>query len=103
MGIKTVYLDGELMKKNLFPIMCKQWEDEMSNVKEGIGMTEATKEIYYYLEDRCGGLDVIYEETILALVGSYGLVVLKDAKLLKPYDVLNGRQVYALCDIDSRN
>lgn len=102
MGIKTVYLDGELMEKNLFPIMCKQWDDEMPNIKEEIEMTEATKEIYEYLKDRCEGLDVIYEETILALVGSYGLVVLKDAKLLKTHDVLNGRKVYTLCDIDSR-
>ena len=63
-------------------------------------MTEATKEIYEYLKDRCEGLDIIYEETILALVGSYGLVVLKDAKLLKTYDVLNGRQVYRLVSRD---
>lgn len=66
-------------------------------------MTEATKEIYEYLKDRCEGLDIIYEETILALVGSYGLVVLKDAKLLKTYDVLNGRQVYALCDMEGED
>ena len=63
-------------------------------------MREATKEIYEYLKDRCEGLDIIYEETILALVGSYGLVVLKDAKLLKTYDVLNGRQVYRLVSRD---
>lgn len=63
-------------------------------------MTEATKEIYEYLKDRCEGLDIIYEETILALVGSYGLVVLKDAKLLETCDVLNNRQVYRLVSRD---
>jgi hypothetical protein len=66
-------------------------------------MTEATKEIYYYLEDRCEGLDSIYEETILALVGSYGLVVLKDAKLLETCGVLNGRQLYVLCDMEGED
>lgn len=65
----------------------------------GINITEATKEIYEYLKDRCEGLDSIYEETILALVGSYGLVVLKDAKLLETCGVISGRQLYVLCDM----
>lgn len=56
-------------------------------------------ELYAYLKDRCEGLNDIYDETILALVGSYGLVVLKDAGLLERRDVVNGRQVYALCEM----
>lgn len=64
-----------------------------------IEMGETVKELYYYLEDRCEGLDSIYEDVILGLVGSYGLVVLKDAGLLETCGVINGRQLYVLCKL----
>ena len=66
--------------------------------KGEIKMNAATKEIYDYVKDGCVGLDSIYENTIINLVGSYGLEILKDAKLLETCGVLNGRQLYVLCD-----
>lgn len=62
-------------------------------------MTAATKEIYDYVKDGCVGLDSIYENTIINLVGSYGLEILKDVKLLETCGVLNGRQLYVLCEL----
>lgn len=47
-------------------------------------ISAATKELYWYLKDRCEGVEAIYEDGVISLVGSYGLVVLTDAKLLVP-------------------
>lgn len=62
-------------------------------------MNAATKEIYDYVKDRCVGLDSIYENTIINLVGSYGLEILKEAKLLETCGVVNERQLYVLCEL----
>ena len=46
--------------------------------------------VYEIIKKDCEGLDSIYEDYIVSLVGKYGL----DA--LKAYGVVNGRQLYVL-------
>ena len=43
-------------------------------------------------------LDAIYEDALIHLVGVRGVEALKENKLLKSCGVVNGRQLYTLCD-----
>lgn len=73
--------------------------------KESIKMTDKThKEITYtdcvyeLIKEECEGLDSIYEDYIIKLVGQCGLGALKRANLIESCGVLNCRQLYVLCD-----
>jgi len=52
--------------------------------------------VYECVRDATKGIDAIYEDYILKLVGDYGLRALLEAKLLETCGVVNGRQLYTL-------
>lgn len=54
--------------------------------------------IYNMVKQESEGLDSIYEDYIVQLVGDIGLKLLKEDKLLETCGVINGRQLYVLCD-----
>lgn len=54
--------------------------------------------IYNMVKQESDGLDSIYEDYIVQLVGDIGLKLLKEDKLLETCGVINGRQLYVLCD-----
>ena len=54
--------------------------------------------VYLLVKDELEGMDAVYEETILDLVGQHGLRALKENKLLEACGVLNGRQLYTLLE-----
>ena len=54
-------------------------------------------EVYDIVAYEAKGLDSIYEEYILELVGLYGLITLKHYNMVETYGVVNGRQLYVLC------
>ena len=54
--------------------------------------------VYEIIKDEVEGLDAIYEDYILSLVGIVGLNSLKNNKLLETCGVVNGRQLYVLCE-----
>ena len=57
----------------------------------------SANQIYNIVKNECDGLDAIYEDYIVSLVGLYGLLILKGHNLLEACGVVNGRQLYALC------
>lgn len=60
-----------------------------------------TKQIYQIVKNECDGLDAVYEDYIISLVGLYGLLLLKGNRLLETCGVVNGRQLYALVEKES--
>lgn len=73
--------------------------------EESIKMTDkAPKEftytdcVYELIKDECEGMDSIYEDYIVKLVGNCGLAALKRANLIESCGVLNCRQLYVLCE-----
>ena len=54
-------------------------------------------QVYEVIEKECRGLDAIYEDYIVNLVGYEGLDILKEEKLMETCGVVNGRQLYVLC------
>lgn len=57
-----------------------------------------TKQIYTIVKNECEGLDAVYEDYIINLVGLYGLLILRGNKLLETCGVVNGRQLYSLIE-----
>lgn len=55
-------------------------------------------QIYNIVKNECEGLDSVYEDYIISLVGLYGLLILKGRNLVETCGVVNGRQLYVLCD-----
>ena len=55
-------------------------------------------EAYDIVKRECEGLDFIYEDYIIKLVGELGLYDLKKDGLLESCGVINGRRLYVLCD-----
>lgn len=55
-------------------------------------------QIYKIVKNECEGLDSVYEDYIISLVGLYGLLQLKGNHLIETCGVVNGRQLYVLCD-----
>lgn len=53
---------------------------------------------YLILKSDMDGMDAVYEEHIVNLLGLAGLTELRSNGLLEPCGVLHGRQLYALCD-----
>ena len=60
-----------------------------------------TKQIDQIGKNECDGLDAVYEDYIISLVGLYGLLLLKGNRLLETCGVVNGRQLYALVEKES--
>ena len=54
--------------------------------------------IYKIVKNECKGLDSVYEDYIIELVGVYGLLILKAHRLIETCGVVHGRQLYVLCD-----
>ena len=54
--------------------------------------------VYAIIKEDAKGLDSIYEDYIVDLVGVSGLNALIEAKLLETCGVINGRPLYVLCD-----
>ncbi len=54
--------------------------------------------VYDIIKGECEGMDAIYEDYIIQLVGEYGLKALQEYELVEGCGVLNGRRLYVLCD-----
>lgn len=73
-----------------------------SDKEESIKMTAENKQptytdcVYELIKDECNGMDSIYEDYIVSLVGNCGLAALKRAGLVESCGVLNCRQLYTL-------
>lgn len=52
--------------------------------------------VYAIVKDASEGMDAIYEDYIIRIVGESGLCELRGAKLLEACGVVNGRQLYTL-------
>ena len=54
--------------------------------------------VYLMVMEEFADLDAIYEDALIHLVGVRGVEALKENKLLESCGVVNGRQMYTLCD-----
>ncbi len=54
-------------------------------------------DIYELIKEEFEGIDAIYEESIIHMIGVFGLDLLKEHRLLESCGVVNGRQLYVLC------
>ena len=54
--------------------------------------------VYYLVKKELDGFDAIYEDYIINIVGLAGLKYLKEYKLVETCGIVNGRQLYVLCD-----
>ena len=63
-------------------------------------MKTYTRLVYEIVEKECIGLDSIYEDYIINLVGIVGLKKLQEYGLIETCGVVNGRQLYVLCGIN---
>lgn len=57
------------------------------------------RDIYRTVEKECEGFDAIYEDYIILLVGEDGLNKLKENRLVESCGSINGRKLYALCEM----
>ena len=61
-------------------------------------MDAYTEEVYNIVKMETEGLDSVYKDYILRLVGVFGFNALYGHKLIESCGVVNGRQLYVLCD-----
>lgn len=54
--------------------------------------------VYNIVRLDCEDMDAIYKDYILQMVGVYGFNALIGEKLLESCGVVNGRQLYVLCE-----
>ena len=54
--------------------------------------------VYDIVKLDCEGMDSIYKDYIKQMVGVYGLNALLEHGYLESCGVINGRQLYVLCD-----
>lgn len=54
--------------------------------------------VYDIVRLDCEGLDSIYKDYIKQMVGVYGFNALYENKLIESCGVVNGRQLYVLCE-----
>ena len=59
------------------------------------------EKVYEVVKNESVGFDAIYEDYILELVGEEGLNTLKEKRLVETCGVVNGRQLYVLCNEES--
>ena len=55
-------------------------------------------QVYEVVKEVFNDLDAIYEDYLIYLVGFEGFYILIENRLLETCGVVNGRQLYALCD-----
>ena len=55
------------------------------------------EEVYQKLRDAVVGLDSVYEDYIITIIGTTGLMALISNGYLETCGVINGRQLYVLC------
>ena len=75
-------------------IYIKEESIKMADQKEAA----YTDLVYEIIKIECKGMDSIYEDYIVKLVGNCGLASLKRANLIESCGVINCRQLYVLCD-----
>lgn len=56
------------------------------------------KVIYDLVKHETAGLDSVYEDYLVAIVGWAGVAALLQAGLLESCGVINGRRLFVLCD-----
>lgn len=54
--------------------------------------------VYDFVKKDCEGMDSVYADYIITLVGEHGLNALKEHNLVEGCGILNGRKLYVLCD-----
>lgn len=54
--------------------------------------------VYFVVKADTEGMDAIYKDYIIQMVGVYGFNALIENKLLESCGVVNGRQLYVLCE-----
>lgn len=54
--------------------------------------------VYEIVKNDTEGLDAVYRDTIIHLVGVYGFNALHEASLLEGCGSVNARELYVLCD-----
>ena len=59
---------------------------------------EYTELVYDILKKDYEGLDSVYEDYIIHCIGTHGLIALQKAGYLETCGVMNGRQLYVLCE-----
>ena len=59
---------------------------------------EYATQLYFLIKEEYEGLDSIYEDALIHLIGVYGIHILKENKMLETCGVINGRQLYVLRD-----
>lgn len=60
-------------------------------------MKDYAKHIYDILKSETEGIDSVYEDYIIAVVGLHGLASLIKHDMIETCGVINGRQLYVLC------
>lgn len=55
-------------------------------------------DIYELIKEEFEGLDAIYEDAIIHLIGIYGLTQLMEHNLVESCGVVNGRQLFTICE-----
>lgn len=55
-------------------------------------------DIYDLIKEEFAGFDAIYADSIIELIGTYGLDLLIKNKLLETCGVVNGRQLFTICE-----
>lgn len=73
-------------------------KESMEMIDQTANKFTYTDAVYELVKEECEGLDSIYEDYIVKLVGNCGLAALKRANLIESCGVLNCRQLYVLCD-----
>lgn len=81
-----------------------EWSNEIKNatiyiLEEENTMSEMVKGLYDIVKRACEGLDSVYEDYLIGLIGIHGVYHLKEAKLLETCGVVHGRQLYVLCEL----
>ena len=61
-------------------------------------LTKYVDYVYDIVKSDCEDMDSIYKDYIKQMVGVYGLNALIEHKLIESCGVVNGRQLYVLCD-----
>ena len=57
-----------------------------------------TEYFYEILKEMCDGMDSVYEDYIIEIIGLLGLKELRGAGYLETCGVINGRQLYVLVE-----
>ena len=59
--------------------------------------------VYEIVKNEGRNFDALYQDYVLELVGIMGMDALLENKLIETCGVVNGRQLFVLCEKDSKN